>query len=82
MTKYRARLKSTRMEVDESFLVQFIFNSLASVYGPFQMNYNTMKNKWSVDELHSIFSLRGNQTQESWKSLHSLCESSKRWEES
>lgn len=42
------------MEVDESFLVQFIFNSLASVYGPFQINYNTMKNKWSVDELHSI----------------------------
>ena len=39
------RLKSLGMEVDESFLVQFILNSLPSEYGSFQMNYNTMKDK-------------------------------------
>ena len=45
MTNLSARLKSSGMEVDESFLVQFILNSLPSEYGPFQMNYNTMKDK-------------------------------------
>ncbi|BAT93183.1 hypothetical protein VIGAN_07210700 [Vigna angularis var. angularis] len=42
------------MKVDETFLVQFILNSLPSEYGPFQMNYNTIKDKWNVHELHSM----------------------------
>jgi len=54
MTNIAARLKSLRMTVDENFLVQFILNSLSSEYGPFQMNYNTMKDKWNMDELHSM----------------------------
>ncbi|XP_019261759.1 PREDICTED: uncharacterized protein LOC109239623 [Nicotiana attenuata] len=45
MTNIAARLKTLGMEVDENFLVQFIINSLPSEYGPFQMNYNTMKDK-------------------------------------
>lgn len=32
------KLRSMRMEVSESFLVQFIINSLLSEYGPFQTN--------------------------------------------
>ncbi|XP_027364268.1 uncharacterized protein LOC113871375 [Abrus precatorius] len=54
MTNIAARLKSLGMAVDESFLMQFILNSLPSEYGPFQMNYNTMKDKWNVHELHSM----------------------------
>ena len=54
MTNLSARLKSIGMEVDESVLVQFILNFLPSEYGPFQMNYNTMKDKWNVHELHSM----------------------------
>ena len=54
MTNLSVRLKSLAMEVDESFLVQFILNSLPSEYGSFQMNYNTMKDKWNVHELHSM----------------------------
>ena len=54
MTNLSVRLKSLGMEVDESFLVQFILNSLPSEYGSFQMNYNTMKDKWNVHELHSM----------------------------
>ena len=54
MTNIAARLKSLGMVVDENFLVQFILNSLPSEYGPFQMNYNTMKDKWNVHELHSM----------------------------
>ena len=29
-------------------------NLLLSKYSPFQMNYNTMKDKWHVHELHSM----------------------------
>ncbi|KAL1321199.1 hypothetical protein AAHE18_14G111300 [Arachis hypogaea] len=54
MTNIAARLKSLGMKVDENFLVQFILNSLPSKYGPFQMNYNTMKDKWNVHELHNM----------------------------
>ena len=45
MTNVVARLKFLRMEVEQTFLVQFIINSFPSEYGPFQMNYNTMKDK-------------------------------------
>ena len=54
MTNIVARLKSLGMTLDEGFLVQFILNSLPSEYGPFQMNYNTMKDKWNMHELHNM----------------------------
>ena len=54
MTNIAARLKSLGMAVDESFLAQFILNSLPTEYGPFQVNYNAMKDKWNVHELHSM----------------------------
>ena len=54
MTNIAARLKSLGMEVDEDFLMQFILNSLSSEYGLFQMNYNTMKDKWNMHELHNM----------------------------
>ncbi|KAH1213426.1 hypothetical protein GmHk_14G041396 [Glycine max] len=54
MTNIAARLKTLGMAVNENFLVQFILNSLPSEYGPFQMSYNTMKDKWNVHELHSF----------------------------
>ena len=54
ITTIAAKLKFWGMNVDENFLVQFIINSLPSKYGHFQMNYNTMKDKWNVHELHSM----------------------------
>jgi len=48
------RLKSLVMAIDEGFLMQFILNSLPCEYGLFQMNYNTMKDKWNVHELHNM----------------------------
>ena len=55
MTNLLVRLKTLLgMEVDEKFLVQFILNSLPSKYGPFQVNYDTMKGKWNVHELHNM----------------------------
>ena len=54
MTNIATRLKTLGMTVNENFLVQFILNSLPSEYGPFQMSYNTMKDKWNVHELHTL----------------------------
>ncbi|XP_019451722.1 PREDICTED: uncharacterized protein LOC109353815 [Lupinus angustifolius] len=54
MTNIVARLKTLGMDVDGNFHVQFILNSLPSEHGPFQMNYNTTKDKWNVHELHSM----------------------------
>ncbi|KAB5569204.1 hypothetical protein DKX38_002997 [Salix brachista] len=51
MTNLAAKLRNLGMTVDDSFLVQFILNSLPPQYGPFQIHYNTIKNKWAVNEL-------------------------------
>jgi len=54
MTNIKARLKTLGMTMNENFLVQFILNSLPSEYDPFQMRYNTVKDKWNVHELHNM----------------------------
>jgi gag-polypeptide of LTR copia-type len=53
MTNIATRLKSLRLTVEDFFLIQFILNSLPSEYGLFQINYNTIKDKWNVNELAS-----------------------------
>ena len=45
MTDKAAKLNALGMVVDESFLVQFILNSLPSQFGPFKIHYNTNKDK-------------------------------------
>ncbi|XP_061363391.1 uncharacterized protein LOC133306993 [Gastrolobium bilobum] len=54
MTNFAAKLKTLGLTVEDSFLVQFILNSLPYEYEPFQINYNTIKDKWNVNELTSI----------------------------
>ncbi|XP_049358407.1 uncharacterized protein LOC125822998 [Solanum verrucosum] len=54
MTNIATRLSTLGMKVDDTVLVQFIMNTLPLVYGPFQINYNTIKNKWDVSELSSM----------------------------
>lgn len=51
MTNLAAKLKGSGMSVDDSFLVQFILNSLPPQYGPFQINYNAIVEKWTSIEL-------------------------------
>ncbi|GKF08595.1 hypothetical protein Tco_0042819, partial [Tanacetum coccineum] len=51
ITNTAARLKTLSMNVDDSFLVLFIMNSLPPKYRPFYINYNTLKDKWNIDEL-------------------------------
>ena len=49
-----AKLGALGMQVDESFLVQFILNSLPSQFGPFKIHYNTHKDKWNLNALTSM----------------------------
>lgn len=49
-----AKLATLGMKVDESFLVQFILNSLPTQFGPFKIHYNTNKDKWNLNELTSM----------------------------
>ncbi|KAJ1434123.1 gag-polypeptide of LTR copia-type [Sesbania bispinosa] len=48
------KLKSMGMQVNESFLVQFIMNSLPPEFGQFQVNYNTLKDKWNFQEIKAM----------------------------
>jgi hypothetical protein len=54
MTNLATQLKTLGMNVDEFFLVQFILNSLPPQYGPFQINYNIMKDKWNLNQLANM----------------------------
>ncbi|XP_010510690.1 PREDICTED: uncharacterized protein LOC104786913 [Camelina sativa] len=51
MRNLAAKLKNLGMSVDDSFLVQFILNSLPPQYGPFQINYNAIDERWTSNEL-------------------------------
>nr|GEW81012.1 hypothetical protein [Tanacetum cinerariifolium] len=55
ITNTAARPKTLGMNVDDSFLVQFIMNSLPLEYAPFHINYNILKDKRNIDELSSMF---------------------------
>ncbi|XP_057955084.1 uncharacterized protein LOC131149049 [Malania oleifera] len=70
MTNIAAKLRTLGIDVNENFLIQFILNSLPTEYGPFQMNYNTVKDKWNVHELHSM--LVQEETQLNNKEIHSI----------
>lgn len=54
MSNLAARLKTMGMDVNETFLVQFIINSLPVEFGQFQVNYNTIKDKWNFQELKAM----------------------------
>ncbi|RVW56198.1 Retrovirus-related Pol polyprotein from transposon TNT 1-94 [Vitis vinifera] len=51
MTKMVAKLKALGMGMDESFLVQFVLNSLPSQFAPFKIHYNTNSDQWNLNEL-------------------------------
>ncbi|KAK9103382.1 hypothetical protein Sjap_020636 [Stephania japonica] len=54
MSNLAAKLKAMSMDVSESFLVQFIINSLPPEFGQFQVNYNTIKEKWNLQEIKAM----------------------------
>ncbi|XP_026378058.1 uncharacterized protein LOC113272442 [Papaver somniferum] len=54
ITNIVAKLNALDMTVAEGFLVRFILNSLPLLYDPFQINYNSLKEKWNVNELSNM----------------------------
>ncbi|WVZ21550.1 hypothetical protein V8G54_008872 [Vigna mungo] len=54
MTNITTKLKSLGMIVDENFSYSNYFELLMFTYDLFQMNYNTMKDKWNMHELHNL----------------------------
>ncbi|XP_070029242.1 uncharacterized protein [Nicotiana sylvestris] len=46
-----AQWKTLEVEMSETFLVHYILNSLPQQYAPFNISYNTYKDKWSINEL-------------------------------
>ncbi|CAM8940925.1 unnamed protein product [Rhodiola kirilowii] len=54
MSNLAAKLKALGMDVNETFLVQFIINSLPLEFGQFQVNYNTIKDKWNFQKLKAM----------------------------
>lgn len=54
MQNLAAKLKAMGMDVSETFLVQFIINSLPTEFGQFQVNYNTLKEKWNIQEIKAM----------------------------
>ncbi|KAF7139870.1 hypothetical protein RHSIM_Rhsim06G0170200 [Rhododendron simsii] len=54
MSNKATKLATLGMKVDESFLVQFILNSLLAQFDPFKIHYNTNKDKLSLNELTNM----------------------------
>ncbi|XP_074313540.1 uncharacterized protein LOC141648719 [Silene latifolia] len=54
MSNLAAKLKTLGMDISDTFLVQFIINSLPYEFGQFQVNYNTIKDKWNYQELKAM----------------------------
>ena len=54
MVDLTTKLNAMEMEVSESFLVQFILNSFPAEFGQFQVNHNTLKEKWNFQEIKAI----------------------------
>ncbi|XP_062025237.1 uncharacterized protein LOC133741324 [Rosa rugosa] len=49
-----AKLKALNLNIEETFLVHLLLNSLPQQYSQMQSNYNTQKEKWTMNELISI----------------------------
>ena len=51
MRDIAAQFRLLEIEMSASFLVHFILNFFPFEYGPFNISYNTHKEKWSVNKL-------------------------------
>ena len=54
MNDMAAKLKGMDMEISEGFLVHLVMTSLPVEFGPFKINYNTQKEKWTMGELTAM----------------------------
>lgn len=73
MRDIASQSKSLEVTFSESFLVQFVLDSLHAEYGPFKISYNTHKEKWSINKLLTMCVYgEGRLKQEKLESTHLL----------
>jgi hypothetical protein len=50
MSNVAARLKPLDLAINDDFLIYLIFNSLLNEFKTFEVNYNFMNNKWTLEK--------------------------------
>jgi hypothetical protein len=50
MSNVAARLKPLDLAIKDSFLIYLIFNSLPKEFETFEVNYNSMNDKWILEK--------------------------------
>jgi hypothetical protein len=50
MSNVAARLKPLDLTIKDSFIIYLIFNSLPKKFETFEVNYNSMNNKWTIEK--------------------------------
>jgi hypothetical protein len=50
MSNVAARLKPLDLAIKDSFLIYLIFNSLPKEFETFEVNYNSMNDKWTLEK--------------------------------
>ena len=53
MSNLTSKLKAFKIELGEELLVHLVLISLTVHFGQFKVNYNTQKDKWSINQLIS-----------------------------
>ena len=51
MTDMAAKLKSMKIEFSDGFFIHFTMTYLPLDFSPFKINYNTQKEKWTMNDL-------------------------------
>jgi hypothetical protein len=51
MSNVTARLKPLDLAINDDFLIYLIFNSLPKEFKTFEVNYNSMNDKWALENL-------------------------------
>jgi hypothetical protein len=54
MSNVAARLKPLDLAIKDDFLIYLIFNSLPKEFKIFEVNYNSMNDKWTLKKFISI----------------------------
>jgi hypothetical protein len=50
MSNVAARLKPLDLAINDGFLIYLIFNSLMKEFETFEVNYNSMNDKWTLEK--------------------------------
>jgi hypothetical protein len=50
MSNIAARLKPMDMQIKDRFLIYLFFNSLPKEFDTFEVNYNSMNEKWTLEK--------------------------------